>query len=124
MSKCYTIALFPAQSEAITTGFTNGEGVIWLDGVMCTGTESEILRCPARPLGSHSCVHDNDAGVRCGITPTCPQGAVRLQEGSTANEGRVEVCNNNIWGTVCNDLWGTPDAQVVCRQLGLPSSGK
>ena len=34
----------------------------------------------------------------------------------------MEICINNYWGTVCDDLWGTADAGVVCRQLGL--SGK
>lgn len=53
---------------------------------------------------------------------TCDRGSLRLQ-GGTATEGRVEICNNNIWGTVCNNSWGDVDARVVCRQLGLPHSG-
>lgn len=43
---------------------------------------------------------------------------VRLVNGSHYGEGRVEVLHNNIWGTVCDDIWTTNNAQVVCRMLG------
>ena len=52
------------------------------------------------------------------------EGAIRLAGGALPNEGRVEVCLNSRWGTVCDDAWGTVDANVACRQLGYSAHSK
>ena len=57
------------------------------------------------------------------ISAQCTYGDVRLVGGSNQYEGRVEVCINNAYGTVCDDLWGSPEARVICRQLGYSFSG-
>ena len=49
----------------------------------------------------------------------CTNGQVRLMNGSTYTEGRVEVCQNRRWGTVCDSNWGVNEAQVVCREVGI-----
>jgi len=53
----------------------------------------------------------------------CTQGAIRLQGGASSMTGRVEVCNSNEWGTVCDDSFTGVDAQVACRQLGFATTG-
>ena len=52
----------------------------------------------------------------------CTDGDVRLI-GSVTNEGRVEICYHNQWGTVCDNSWDNFDARVVCNQLGYSRLG-
>ena len=49
----------------------------------------------------------------------CTNGAIRLVDGPTFHQGRVEVCLNQEWGSVCDNNWTTADANVACRQLGF-----
>ncbi len=109
-----------AGAYALTSGFTNGAGQIWLENVQCSGGETRLADCIHPSFGAvRTCTHIEDAGVRC---PPCTQGDIRLQGGNTTT-GRVEICNNNAWGTVCDDFWGAADAQVACRQLGFEETG-
>lgn len=49
---------------------------------------------------------------------------VRLIDGKSIDEGRVEVCKDMQWSAVCAEGWGLEEAAVVCRQLGVLSAGK
>ena len=54
------------------------------------------------------------------IPVLCGDGEIRLVNAEDVRtDGRVEICINEAWGTVCRDGWDTVDAQVVCRQLGF-----
>ena len=64
------------------------------------------------------CIHVDITDLACGF------GDIRLVGGTNDFEGRVEVCIDDVWGTVCDDEWDTKDTSVVCRQLGFLENGK
>ena len=60
---------------------------------------------------------------------TCIEGDVRLSsfEGYDSStdyvSGEVQVCVNEVFGSVCDTSWDNQDASVVCSQLGFPPYG-
>ena len=54
----------------------------------------------------------------------CSQGDIRLADGPTDSEGRVEICIGSTWGTISLFGWSAVDARVVCSELGFTNEGK
>ena len=78
-------------------------------------------------VNMHSCVT-----IVVGVNSAdCSDGDVRLADGTVVYEGRVEICFNRVWGTICSSTsrywysnnWNVNDAKVVCRQLGHQELG-
>ena len=97
-----------------------------MSSVNCTGEEARLDSCAFSAV-SPGTKSRNDAGVICQAPETppanCTTGGVRLVGGETELEGRVEVCVNNAWGTVCDSTFSMDESAIICNQTGLPHTG-
>ena len=109
--------LFKGATALSNAHFGAGSGSILMDDVVCSGTESKPTFCSHS--SNHNCGHHEDASVQC----RCANGEVALVGGLRPHEGRVQVCMNEVWGTVCNDYWNSYNTIVFCKQLGLTTTG-
>lgn len=81
----------------------------------------------------HECVHAIASTLQpvraCLVFPlsepnqTCENGELRLVNGRIPSEGRLEICYNSVWGTICHDGWENVEARVACTELGYPGNG-
>uniref|UniRef100_A0A2K5IFZ4 SRCR domain-containing protein n=1 Tax=Colobus angolensis palliatus TaxID=336983 RepID=A0A2K5IFZ4_COLAP len=94
--------------------FGDGDAAIWPDAFHCEGTEPYLWNCPVSTLGAPVCAPGNSASAVCSGLPH----ALRLREGQSRCDGRVEVSLEGVWGRVLDDAWDLRGADVVCRQLG------
>ena len=104
----------------------------------CNGNEQSIFNCSRSVFNvvTGTCTsHSYDLGLKCDrkyyfvdislhvYVASCVPGDIRITGGPSDSAGRVEVCVNGIWGTVCSDFWDNNDASVVCQQKGYSRYG-
>ncbi|XP_041475670.1 deleted in malignant brain tumors 1 protein-like [Lytechinus variegatus] len=132
---------FDGALEAPRSGnFGQGSGPVLLTYVSCEGTERNLADCAHSGIERYPCSHLRDAGTVCfngghlssnevvytftsyqsknSLNTTEPF-QVRLTNGTTGSEGRVEVSYKASWGTICDDNWDLRDARVVCNMVGF-----
>ena len=85
----------------------------------CVGNETSLSACP---VGTGAATCSLAASVVCqqrdvAMAGKCTQGDIRLVNGTSQISGRLEVCMNNAWGTMCSEQVTSTEAGVVCRQL-------
>ncbi len=117
---------FPG-ADVVLDEYGGGIGTIWMDEVACVGDEEQLAACPASPLGSGDCDHDQDVGViclmdgRCRIDGHCTGGAVCVDGECFGGEICDDGADNDEDGIVdCEDPDCAP-ADVCAECLEDPA---
>ncbi|KAM9329870.1 lysyl oxidase homolog 3 [Gastrophryne carolinensis] len=141
---CRHLGFTEATGWTHSAKYGKGVGRIWLDNVICSGSEKSIADCNSRGWGNSDCTHEEDAGVICKderipgfVEPNTIETEqrqveeVRLRPVITSaknrlpvNEGILEVKYRNSWEQVCDVGWTPKNSFVVCGMLGFPSDKK
>ena len=78
------------------------------------------IRC----YGNNAVLYSNFFNCMFSEPGSCEEGTIRLANGVIEQEGRVEVCINGLWASICDKSWDKTDAHIVCREMGYPELGE
>ncbi|XP_059497839.1 deleted in malignant brain tumors 1 protein-like [Stegostoma tigrinum] len=91
-----------------------GGGPVWKESYSCRGDERRLWDCPVSHGENFMCSREKVAHVVC----SDENWALRLVNGGSHCDGRVEVYYNGSWGGLQDSRWDRNNAAVFCRQLG------
>ncbi|XP_078534952.1 lysyl oxidase homolog 3 isoform X3 [Lissotriton helveticus] len=141
---CRHLGFVAATGWAHSAKYGKGVGRIWLDNVICGGSEKSITDCNSRGWGNSDCTHEEDAGVVCKderiqgfvepniietevnqveevrLRPVVASAKKRLP----VTEGIVEVRYKDGWAQICDEGWNHKNSRVICGMMGFPSERK
>ncbi|XP_063781954.1 lysyl oxidase homolog 3 isoform X3 [Pseudophryne corroboree] len=141
---CRHLGFTEATGWTHSAKYGKGIGRIWLDNVICSGSEKSISDCSSRGWGNSDCTHEEDAGVICKderipgyVEPNTIETEQRQVEEIRLrpvianaknrlpiNEGILEIKYRDAWEQVCDEGWSQKNSHVVCGMLGFPSEKK
>ncbi|XP_033106458.1 neurotrypsin-like [Anneissia japonica] len=129
---CRQLGFFSVKNTVNTRIFGAGDGPILFNDLKCTGLEENVFDCEYTNILNKDCTHNQDAGVRCiskkntGFLGSSSSSykPIRLVDGESPHEGRIEILHGDQWSTICDDKWDFKDARVACRQLGYTTALK
>ncbi|MEM6956766.1 MAG: DUF4215 domain-containing protein [Myxococcota bacterium] len=117
---CTSLGYTGTGHEFLLT-FGGGTGSPLMDDIVCTGDEDDLSQCGFAGWNQHNCFAFEAVGFRCAPG----EGDIRLVDGPSGMEGRLQVFTGGAWGEVCDDVidglrigsLGYGPA-TVCGQLG------
>lgn len=110
---------YTGTGHTFISAFGGGSSTPLMDDVDCLGPETDLSQCAFAGWNVENCGPSEAVGIRC----MPGEGDVRLVDGPSGMEGRLQVFHTGAWGEVCDDYFDgfytrNYSTQTACQQLG------
>ena len=85
-------------------------GMIWLDNVRCSGTESRLTNCLTTILGSNDCSHSEDVAIDCSDGPGSPFSCVAITLHTHAQSAVKQINSLSVCLSIFPSVYSCSDS--------------